>query len=66
MHLKSKVSKELKNGIEVLVGQVVFKGCGMGPWLVLVSPYFRENVVTSEMVKYTDEVLNFKYLAPLY
>ena len=22
-----------------------FKGCGMGPWLVLVSPCFRENVV---------------------
>ena len=24
-----------------------FKGCGMGPWLVLVSPCFRENVVTT-------------------
>ena len=23
----------------------VLKGCGMGPWLVLVSPCFRENVV---------------------
>ena len=23
------------------------KGCGMGPWLVLISPYFRENVVTT-------------------
>ena len=22
-----------------------YKGCGMGPWLVLVSPCFRENVV---------------------
>ena len=22
-----------------------FKGCGMGPWLVLVSPCFRENIV---------------------
>ena len=22
-----------------------FKGCGMGPWIVLVSPCFRENVV---------------------
>ena len=21
-----------------------YKGCGMGPWLVLVSPCFRENV----------------------
>ena len=25
----------------------VFKGCGMGPWLVLVSPWFRENVVAT-------------------
>ena len=24
-----------------------FKGCGMGPWLVLVSPCFRENVVAT-------------------
>ena len=23
------------------------KGCGMGPWLVLVSPCFRENVVAT-------------------
>ena len=23
------------------------KGCGMGPWLVLVSPSFRENVVAT-------------------
>ena len=26
---------------------VVLKGCGMGPWLVLVSPCFRENVVAT-------------------
>ena len=25
----------------------VLKGCGMGPWLVLVSPCFRENVVAT-------------------
>ena len=25
----------------------VFKGCGMGPWLVLVSPCFRENIVAT-------------------
>ena len=25
----------------------VVKGCGMGPWLVLVSPCFRENVVAT-------------------
>ena len=24
-----------------------FKGCGMGPWLVLVSPCFKENVVVT-------------------
>ena len=24
-----------------------FKGCGMGPWLVLVSPCFRENAVAT-------------------
>ena len=24
-----------------------FKGCGMGPWLVLVFPCFRENVVAT-------------------
>ena len=27
--------------------QLWFKGCGMGPWLVLVSPCFRENVVAT-------------------
>ena len=26
---------------------VYLKGCGMGPWLVLVSPCFRENVVVT-------------------
>ena len=26
---------------------IYVKGCGMGPWLVLVSPCFRENVVTT-------------------
>ena len=25
----------------------MFKGCGMGPWLVLVSLCFRENVVAT-------------------
>ena len=29
---------------------IVFKGCGMGPWLVLVSPCFRENVVATSKV----------------
>ena len=27
--------------------QYPLKGCGMGPWLVLVSPCFRENVVAT-------------------
>ena len=27
--------------------KIWFKGCGMGPWLVLVSPCFRENVVAT-------------------
>ena len=26
------------------------KGCGMGPWLVLVSPCFRENVVATRKI----------------
>ena len=26
---------------------ISLKGCGMGPWLVLVSPCFRENLVVS-------------------
>ena len=26
---------------------MLFKGCGMGPWLVLVSSCFRENVVAT-------------------
>ena len=29
------------------VWRLMFKGCGMGPWLVLVSPCFRENVVAT-------------------
>ena len=27
--------------------KILFKGCGMGPWLVLVSPCFRENVLAT-------------------
>ena len=26
---------------------LLLKGCGMGPWLVLVSPCFRENVIAT-------------------
>ena len=28
-------------------GEDYFKGCGMGPWLVLVFPFFRQNVVAT-------------------
>ena len=31
----------------VVLSQFLVKGCGMGPWLVLVSPCFRENVVAT-------------------
>ena len=31
--------------LECLVITPMIKGCGMGPWLVLVSPCFRENVL---------------------
>ena len=30
-----------------IIRNAFFKGCGMGPWLVLVSPCFRENVVAT-------------------
>ena len=30
-----------------LLTNAVLKGCGMGPWLVLVSPCFRENEVAT-------------------
>ena len=28
------------------------KGCGMGPWLVLVSPCFRQNIVATCKIRY--------------
>ena len=34
-------------GLQKLPSSAVLKGCGMGPWLVLVSPCFRENVVAT-------------------
>ena len=40
--------RELREkGLGKQPGYVVIKGCGMGPWLVLVSPCFRENVVAT-------------------
>ena len=35
-----------KSTLYLCIGMIV-KGCGMGPWLVLVSPCFRENVVAT-------------------
>ena len=29
---------------------LMVKGCGIGPWLVLVSPYFRENVAAARKI----------------
>ena len=38
---------------------MVLKGCGMGPWLVLVSPCFRENIVaTSEIGSFLSSLDN--------
>ena len=39
-------ARNLKGGIKFLFDPCV-KGCGMGPWLVLVSSCFRENVVAT-------------------
>ena len=36
----------------ILYKQQDIKGCGMGPWLVLVSPCFRENVVATCEIGY--------------
>ena len=48
-----------RHGFEIIIIRLVhflfifrkiancLKGCGMGPWLVLVSPCFRENVVAT-------------------
>ena len=33
--------------LSLVASDFVLKGCGMGPWLVLVSPCFRENVVAT-------------------
>ena len=32
---------------KIILFLYLFKGCGMGPWLVFVSPCFRENVVAT-------------------
>ena len=43
---KSSIELDTKK-IDVILVQCPFKGCGMGPLLVLVSPCFRENVVVT-------------------
>ena len=38
----------LRNKCDSMQTQVIrIKGCGMAPWLVLVSPCFRENVIAT-------------------
>ena len=39
--------KETKVASRLNIKLLWLKGCGMGPWLVLVSPCFRENVVAT-------------------
>ena len=41
------VSSNLKLHTMCISWSCEFKGCGMGPWFVLVSPCFRENVVAT-------------------
>ena len=41
------VPELVMHDIELICTCDHFKGCGMGPWLVLVSPCFRENVVAT-------------------
>ena len=41
------VCSNTKNAKCLLIKTCLVKGCGMGPWLVLVSPCFRENVVAT-------------------
>ena len=45
MHLKGRDGKERLPKEKKMKGCI--KGCGMGPWLVLVSPCFRENEVAT-------------------
>ena len=46
-----KITRNLSNQILNFLFEInecsSFKGCGMGPWLALVSPCFRENVVAT-------------------
>ena len=45
-HIKEYIPTSLAYAFDLVV-HPGFKGCGMGPWLVLVSPCFRENVVAT-------------------
>ena len=42
-----KVAPNMADPISIKDSDSRLKGCGMGPWLVLVSPCFRENVVAT-------------------
>ena len=46
-HLKMMLIQHFVNSIMHDNFINMIKGCGMGPWLVLVSPCFRENVVAT-------------------
>ena len=66
MSNSQKYTKKIKNKIKNTIGflevkdkeyivlvkiqKELVKGCGMGPWLVLVSPCFRENVVATRKI----------------
>ena len=45
--LQGKISPKYRNSFIYCDSSSYLKGCGMGPWLVLVSPCFRENVVAT-------------------
>ena len=48
MYLNASSSIKYSDILTVIVSLLnSFNGCGMGPWLVLVSPCFRENVVAT-------------------
>ena len=47
IHISCPRSNKRSGCLTTLSVQSGLKGCGMGPWLVLVSPCFRENVVST-------------------
>ena len=50
-YLSNNVWREVRLLMSALYGSIEeFKGCGMGPWLVLVSPSFMENVAATSKI----------------